>query len=158
MESFGQDWSFWRWLASALVSAVCGLVGAVWWTRGLVDKVDELDRSAAKKAHVELEAAKETADMESIKLRVAIIEGRCDRQKQEIIDMIRSEVRSEIRIAIAEHSGRIGDRLGEITATLAGMAAHLEEARDDIVSLFDRRHINCPGAPHRRTTDLDDGN
>ena len=148
-----QDWSTWRWLGSVLVSSVCGLVGGAWWTRGMVDKVSEIERGSAKKAQVELDAVKEAAEMEEIRRRVAIIEGRCDRQKQEIVETIRSEVRAEIRIAISEHSGQIGARLGELTATIAGMAAHLEEARDDIVSLFDRRHIDRPGSPHRRRTD-----
>lgn len=127
----GQDWSLWRWIGSMIVSAVCGLVGGVWWTRGKVAQMEEMDR------------------------RLALVEGRCDRQKQEIVEMIRSEVRSEIRIAIAEHSGRIGDRLGEITATLAGMAAHLDEARQDIVALFDRRQQQLPGTPHRRRSDFE---
>ncbi len=150
MEPLGQDWSSWRWLLSMAISAVCGLVGGAWWTRGIVDKVDEIGRTSAKKSQLDLEISK-AADMER---RILLIENRCDRQKQEIVEMIRSE----IRIAISEHSGRIGDRLGEITATLAGMAAHLDEARQDIIALFERRHHRLPGAPSRRITDYRDGN
>lgn len=152
MEPLGQDWSFWRWLLSIAISAVCGLVGGAWWTRGIVDKVDELGRASAKRSQLELESLR----VGGIERRVVLIETRCDRQKQEIMEMIRSEVRMEIRVAISEHSGQLGVRLGEITATLTGMAAHLDEARQDIVALFDRRHHHLPGAPNRRNTDQAD--
>lgn len=123
------DWATIKWALSTLVGAVCGLVTGAWWTRGQVARVDDHER------------------------RLVVIETRCEKQAIEIFSKIDAAIAAAIRVAMAEHGTSSSERLGAIQATIAAMAAHLEEARDDIRAIFERRHGQEAGSPRRRVED-----
>jgi hypothetical protein len=126
------DWSFWRWVLGLAGSALAGLLGGVWFSRGVLKDLQHTDE-----AHNTRLLA-----LENFKLQQ---EAFCSKQKAELIDLLQREICSIVRAAIKDLTIDQNEKLSKISTSIAVQASMSSDIKADIAEIFHRMNQRRKG-------------
>lgn len=114
----GDDWGVWKWVAGAVGALISGVFAGTW------------------------AAATKTSDFEA-RLKVlenarATHDARCEKQKSDLVETIRKEVCSIVKLAIKDSIIDNTKTIGDINGSIRVLATMQEEIQKDISDIFSR--------------------
>jgi hypothetical protein len=139
------DWSFWRWVLGLAGSALAGLLGGVWFSRGVLKDLEHADKQQSI-ARETLEVA-HNARLITLENFKAQQEAFCARQKAELVDLLQREICSIVRAAIKDLTIEQNEKLSKISTSIAVQASVSSGIKADLADISQRMNQRRKGDP-----------